>query len=520
MSDTAATSDATSSHADVGTKPQFVTDNMDGKATNDMLETEGPPGTGHESASSTSRTNNILHPVYRDATTILAPMVRASTLPLRLLSRDLGCDLVYTEETIDKRIIQAQRFRNPHYPGTIEYYVGAPSKNSAATGRGAGASNSIPAGPTGSAIPPSATSCPTTSASTARSTASTASSPGEEKATSSPPTPAATPEEASSVAPLGASTNGPKANHEGQVVSARSTASGVFLGSRNPNCNNGGERKSVFRTTDSEVRQNRTIFQLGTCCPDRALAAARVVIEDVAGVDVNMGCPKSFSVKGGMGAALLSQPPLAARIVQNLRANLPREKSVTCKIRFVRETDVNTVEVKKTTTSCSSAATVDSDPDRDAAAVLRTRNLVIKLLEAGADAVCVHMRYIPDRPRQPARWPLFLELRQALAARGEITNFQGRRIDLASAPPLIANGDFFNLEQVRCFRKLHPQIPLMIARGAQWNLALFTQVRQMMRNEAEKDEIRNIAALAQAHTVPSREECLRLYVQTCIDTGT
>ena len=29
---------------------------------------------------------------------------------------------------------------------------------------------------------------------------------------------------------------------------------------------------------------------------------------DVAGIDVNMGCPKEFSIKGGMGAALLKQP--------------------------------------------------------------------------------------------------------------------------------------------------------------------------------------------------------------------
>ena len=28
----------------------------------------------------------------------------------------------------------------------------------------------------------------------------------------------------------------------------------------------------------------------------------------VAGIDVNMGCPKEFSIKGGMGAALLTQP--------------------------------------------------------------------------------------------------------------------------------------------------------------------------------------------------------------------
>lgn len=32
--------------------------------------------------------------------------------------------------------------------------------------------------------------------------------------------------------------------------------------------------------------------------------------KDVAAVDINMGCPRSFSVSGGMGAALLAKPDL------------------------------------------------------------------------------------------------------------------------------------------------------------------------------------------------------------------
>ena len=74
---------------------------------------------------------------------------------------------------------------------------------------------------------------------------------------------------------------------------------------------------------------------MGTCDGDRAAAAALRLVDDVAGIyrhlhfkdiyiyffyifyifnlklagiDVNMGCPKGFSLKGGMGAALLSQP--------------------------------------------------------------------------------------------------------------------------------------------------------------------------------------------------------------------
>lgn len=55
------------------------------------------------------------------------------------------------------------------------------------------------------------------------------------------------------------------------------------------------------------------------------------VQNDVAGLDINMGCPKEFSIKGGMGAALLAQPEKAKRILSTLceGLNIP----VTCKIR-------------------------------------------------------------------------------------------------------------------------------------------------------------------------------------------
>ena len=39
---------------------------------------------------------------------ILAPMVRAGTLPFRLCALNHGADLVYGEEIIDKRIMRAQ----------------------------------------------------------------------------------------------------------------------------------------------------------------------------------------------------------------------------------------------------------------------------------------------------------------------------------------------------------------------------------------------------------------------------
>ena len=40
--------------------------------------------------------------------------------------------------------------------------------------------------------------------------------------------------------------------------------------------------------------------------------------KDVAGIDINMGCPKEFSIKGGMGAALLQQPEKVKAILTTL----------------------------------------------------------------------------------------------------------------------------------------------------------------------------------------------------------
>lgn len=37
----------------------------------------------------------------------------------------------------------------------------------------------------------------------------------------------------------------------------------------------------------------------------------------MAGLDVNMGCPKEFSLKGGMGAALLTHPDKVFPVFQD-----------------------------------------------------------------------------------------------------------------------------------------------------------------------------------------------------------
>lgn len=56
---------------------------------------------------------------------------------------------------------------------------------------------------------------------------------------------------------------------------------------------------------------------------------------DVFGIDINMGCPKGFSIKGGMGAALLNKPDKIEAILTTLTKNI--KKPITCKIRLLQK---------------------------------------------------------------------------------------------------------------------------------------------------------------------------------------
>lgn len=75
--------------------------------------------------------------------------------------------------------------------------------------------------------------------------------------------------------------------------------------------------KVAFRT-QREQEKGKLIFQIGSSDPDFAVQGSKVVAEDVDGIDLNCGCPKSFSTHSGMGAGLLSNPDLLTNILKRL----------------------------------------------------------------------------------------------------------------------------------------------------------------------------------------------------------
>jgi len=132
-------------------------------------------------------------------------------------------------------------------------------------------------------------------------------------------------------------------------------------------------KENVIYRLDPAREAGRLIFQLGTSDPDRAVAAARVVAADVAGIDVNAGCPKPFSTSGGMGAALLRTPDLLCSILRALVGAIVPEFQVGVSVKIrLHETPAE------------------------------TEALVRALVATGIVGLTVHCRTTPMRPREAA----------------------------------------------------------------------------------------------------------------------
>lgn len=66
------------------------------------------------------------------------------------------------------------------------------------------------------------------------------------------------------------------------------------------------KRGVVVLRIDPKVEDGKLIYQIGTGEAGLAVQAVERIVGDVVGVDVNMGCPKKFSVSGGMGRLVVS----------------------------------------------------------------------------------------------------------------------------------------------------------------------------------------------------------------------
>ena len=189
------------------------------------------------------------------------------------------------------------------------------------------------------------------------------------------------------------------------------------------------QRESVIYRIHPARESHRLIFQLGTASPARAVEAAKLVAGDVAGIDVNAGCPKPFSTSGGMGAALLSTPDKLCAILEAL----VKEVGSTYKIGIsVKIRILDTAE--------------------------KTEALVRSLCQTGITGLTVHCRTRPMRPRERA-------IRDQLRMIGQVCREAG--------VACLMNGDVVSREQAEELVREYGVDGAMIATAAEANPSCF-----------------------------------------------
>ena len=161
-------------------------------------------------------------------------------------------------------------------------------------------------------------------------------------------------------------------------------------------------------------------------------------LDRFAHIDINMGCPAPKIVKNGDGSALMKNPSLASKIVEEAKKN--SSIPVTVKIRKgFDDNNVNAVEFAK------------------------------MLEQSGADAITVHGRTTRQYYSGVADWDIIADVKQAVKV------------------PVIGNGDVKSPEDAKKMMEYTNCDSVLISRAAQGNPFLFAQINDYFENGSYDD---------------------------------
>lgn len=153
-------------------------------------------------------------------------------------------------------------------------------------------------------------------------------------------------------------------------------------------------------------------------------------------LDINMGCPVPKVVNNGEGSALMKNPVLAGKIIEKVAGAI--QKPVTVKIRKgFDEEHLNAVE------------------------------LAHVAQESGAAAVAVHGRTREQYYAGSADWDIIRQVKEAVSI------------------PVIGNGDLNTAQDIQKMKEQTNCDGFMIARGAQGNPWIFSQILHVLKTGEE-----------------------------------
>ncbi len=188
--------------------------------------------------------------------------------------------------------------------------------------------------------------------------------------------------------------------------------------------------------TNSKTKYGTPVFVqlLGGDPSGLAENAAKAYSLGAIGIDLNFGCPAKLVNRHDGGASLLKYPDRIFKIVEAVRASLPKEIPVTAKIRLGFDDPNACIE----------------------------NSLAIQ--SAGANRLTVHCRTKTDMYKPPAFWEWIPKIKEALRTNG-------------SAISIVANGDIWNEKDLLECQRVTGCEDFMIGRGALRDPYLFAKIR-------------------------------------------
>ena len=214
-----------------------------------------------------------------------------------------------------------------------------------------------------------------------------------------------------------------------------------------------GHDSLLILRIDPTLERHRLVCQLGTGNAQHAVQAAIHVHQDVAAIDINMGCPKKFSTGGGMGSALLQDPGRASEIIRTI--------SNTLSTSYLGSID---------TGSCNASNEPQQQQQQQpkpVSAKIRllptiqgTIDFITALVNAGVHAIAIHGRHVGNPDVENADWDELYTVMTMVISKFPRIQF-------------LINGDFYTRYEFTNFIQQTGVAGVLLARPALHNTSIF-----------------------------------------------
>jgi tRNA-dihydrouridine synthase 2 len=246
-----------------------------------------------------------------------------------------------------------------------------------------------------------------------------------------------------------------------------------------------GHDSLLILRIDPALERHRLVCQIGTGNAQLALQAAINVHQDVAAIDINMGCPKKFSTGGGMGSALLQDPDRACEIIRTI-SNTLSTVSYT-----------GTVDTGSCDRGCNATDSVITTPSiysdqqpkpvsakiRLLSTVQGTIDFITALVNAGVHAIAIHGRHVGNPDVENAYWDELYAVTTMVTKKFPHVQF-------------LINGDFYTRYEFTKFMQYSGVAGVLLARPALYNTSIFIKPPVPSNAEAIKDTVHDTSCSA------------------------